>query len=83
MEDLRSRLDEAEETLRAIRRGEVDALVVSGPDGEQVFTLKGAERSYRVMIEAMNEGAVTIRPMGSSLTAMEALRHSWIHPSKS
>ena len=38
IEELRFRLEEAEETLRAIGSGEVDAFVVSGPDGEQVFT---------------------------------------------
>jgi hypothetical protein len=31
--ELRARLDEADETLRAIRTGEVDALIVSGADG--------------------------------------------------
>jgi len=35
-EDLRARLDEAEEILHAIRNGEVDALIVSGADGEQI-----------------------------------------------
>lgn len=60
LEDLRVRLDEAEETLRAIRSGEVDALIVSGVGGEQVFTLKGADQSYRVLIEDMNEGALTL-----------------------
>lgn len=39
LEELRQRLQEAEETLDAIRSGEVDALVVSGPSGEKVFTL--------------------------------------------
>ncbi|HEY9207011.1 MAG TPA: PAS domain S-box protein [Candidatus Methanoperedens sp.] len=57
---LSSRLAEAEETLRAIRSGEVDALVVSTPQGDQVYTLKGAERSYRVLMEKMKEGAVTL-----------------------
>jgi PAS domain S-box-containing protein/putative nucleotidyltransferase with HDIG domain len=42
-EDLRARLDEAEETLRAIRSGELGALIVSGVDGEQILTLKQAE----------------------------------------
>ncbi|NJD76197.1 MAG: PAS domain S-box protein [Candidatus Methanoperedens sp.] len=51
---------EAEETLRAIRRGEVDALVVSTPQGDQIFTLKGAERPYRVLMENMKEGAITL-----------------------
>ncbi len=64
-EDLRRRLREAEETLEAIRRGEVDALVVSGPQGEQIYTLKGAERHYRILLERMNEGAVTITRDGT------------------
>jgi PAS domain S-box-containing protein len=65
VETLRARLEEAEETLRAIRCGEVDALVVEGPEGEQVFTLKGAEHSYRVLVETMTEGAVTLQGDGS------------------
>ncbi|MGZ4995058.1 MAG: hypothetical protein ACXV79_12950, partial [Methylobacter sp.] len=40
---LRARLDEAEETLRAIRNGEIDALVVETPAGSQVFTLQGQD----------------------------------------
>jgi PAS domain S-box-containing protein len=61
---LKQRLEEAEETLLAIRRGEVDALVITGPHGEQVFTLKGADHPYRVLVEHMNEGAVTLSPEG-------------------
>ena len=57
---LRARLAEAEETLRAIRSGEVDAVVVAGNQGPQVFTLEGAEHAYRVLIESMNEGALTL-----------------------
>ena len=53
-------LAEAEETLRAIRSGEVDAFVLSGEKGEQVFTLKGAEQPYRILIEEMGEGAVML-----------------------
>ena len=59
IEDLRLRLEEAEEALGAIRRGEVDALVVSTPQGDRTFTLESADYSYRVFIEAMHEGAVT------------------------
>jgi two-component system NarL family sensor kinase len=59
---LRARLAEAEETLRAIRGGEVDAVVVAGKAGPQVFTLEGAEHAYRVLIESMNEGALTLTP---------------------
>jgi PAS domain S-box-containing protein len=71
--DLRARLEEAEETLRAIGGGEVDAFVVSGPDGEQVFTLKGADQSYRVLVETMNEGAATLSEDGTVLFANSRL----------
>ena len=64
IEELRIRLKEAEETLSAIRSGEVDAIVVTGPQGDQVFTLTGAERAYRVLIEEMNEGAVSLNQEG-------------------
>jgi len=64
---LKARLEEAEETLRAIYEGEVDALLVHGPDGEQVYTLKGAETPYRLLLERMNEGALTINDDGTVL----------------
>jgi PAS domain S-box-containing protein len=67
LEELRRRLEEAEETLDAIRSGEVDALVVAGPEGERVFTLKGAEHPYRVMMESMHEGAISLSPDGTIL----------------
>ena len=59
-DDLRARLAEAEETLRAIRSGEVDALVVSTSDGDRVFTLRGADEPYRIMLEQMSEGAASL-----------------------
>jgi PAS domain S-box-containing protein len=58
--DLQERLDEAAETLRAIRSGEVDAIVASGPDGDRVYTLTGADEAYRVMVQGMAEGALTL-----------------------
>ena len=57
---LRARLAEAEETLRAIRNGEVDAVVGGDRQGSQVFTLEGAEHPYRLLIQSMNEGALTL-----------------------
>jgi PAS domain S-box-containing protein len=66
-QELRARLKELEETLQAIQRGEVDALVVSGTGGEQVYTLKDAGQPYRVLVETMNEGTVTIAPDGAVL----------------
>jgi PAS domain S-box-containing protein len=67
LEHLRRRLEEAEATLSAIRKGEVDALVVSGQQGEQVYTLRGADHSYRVLLQQMNEGAATLLPDGTIL----------------
>lgn len=58
--ELRNRLETAEETLRAIRAGDVDALVVAAPKGEHVITLAGAELAYHVLFDQMNEGAVTV-----------------------
>ena len=57
---MRIQLDEANETIDAIRTGQVDALVVHGEDGHQLYTLKSADQTYRVFIEKMAEGAVTI-----------------------
>jgi len=62
--DLRARLDEANEILRAIQAGEVDAVVVQG---NRLFTLNGADEPYRVLIEEMNQGAVTLSTGGSIL----------------
>lgn len=61
LSELQIRLVEAEDTLSAIRNGSVDALVVRTPRGEQLFTLKGADQTYRVLVEGMNEGALTLR----------------------
>jgi PAS domain S-box-containing protein len=57
---LTTRLAEAEETLRAIRSGEVDVVLVTAKKRVQLFTLDGAEHAYRVLIESMNEGALML-----------------------
>jgi two-component system NarL family sensor kinase len=67
--DLLARVAELEETLRAIRMGEVDAVLVSGPEGDQVFTLQGAEHPYRLMVETIDEGAATLADDGTVLYA--------------
>jgi PAS domain S-box-containing protein len=64
---LLARLKTAEETLRAIQSGEVDALVVSGRRGGQVVSLKGGEPAYRMLVEAMSEGAATLSRNGDLL----------------
>lgn len=65
--ELKARLAEAEETLRAISSGEVDALVVYSESGERVYTLTGADYAYRVMVESIHEGAANIASDGTIL----------------
>jgi PAS domain S-box-containing protein len=64
LRQLQDNLREANETLDAIRRGEVDAVIVAGQNGEQVYSLSSAEQPYRVYVERMQEGAVTVSAGG-------------------
>ncbi len=64
LDESEGRLAEANETLRAVRNGEVDAIVASGPAGDQVYTRKGADETYRVMVQEMAEGALTLTTGG-------------------
>ncbi len=59
--ELQQRLAEAEETIRAIRNNEVDAVVADRKGGDLIFTLDAAGRAYRVLIESMHEGALTLK----------------------
>src|SRR6185312_10075387 len=61
---LRSQFEEANETIEAIRTGHVDALVIKENTGHQLYTLKTSDQTYRVFIEKMREGAVTIDTEG-------------------
>ncbi|HEY3451604.1 MAG TPA: PAS domain S-box protein [Myxococcales bacterium] len=67
VETLRLRLDEAEQALEAIRTGAAESLIVEGPNGPRIFSLEGADHSYRVLVEAMNEGAATLGDDGTIL----------------
>src|SRR5262245_24128442 len=52
--------EDAQETVEAIHRGIVDAVVVmKGSEGPQVIMLQGADEPYRVLVERMSEGALT------------------------
>lgn len=64
---LQARLAELEELVRALQMGEADALVIDGPRGPLVYTLRGAEHPYRVLVETMNEGALTLLSDGTIL----------------
>jgi signal transduction histidine kinase/CheY-like chemotaxis protein len=66
---LHARLAEAEDTLRAIRHDEIDALVVDGPQGSRIYTLHSADEPYRMLVEQMHEGAVVLTSSGNVLYA--------------
>ncbi len=65
--ELREKVRELEETLDAIRSGEVDAIVVSKGDTRQVYTLEGADHPYQALIENIREGALTLSRTGMIL----------------
>jgi signal transduction histidine kinase len=64
LEELQRQLEEANDTIEAIRTGQIDALVVHGVEGHQLYTLRTADQTYRVFIEKMTEGAVTLNKEG-------------------
>ncbi|HTH81730.1 MAG TPA: PAS domain-containing sensor histidine kinase [Mucilaginibacter sp.] len=65
LDELRYQLEEANDTIDAIRTGQIDALLIKDKDDEhQLYTLKTADQTYRIFIEKMNEGAVTLTREG-------------------
>ena len=90
---LLTRLGESEDTLRAIQRGDVDAVLMGG----HIYSMRGAETPYRLLIEAMGEGACTVSYEGVVLYANHCLAEllevplselistplrSWVNPSE-
>jgi len=69
---------EAEDTVQAIVLGEVDSLLIEGPNGPRVYTLKGASEPYRLLIECMSEAAVVLSGDGVILFCNGRL-HEWLH----
>lgn len=63
-QELQRQLDEANEAIEAIRTGQVDALIVKAGSAHEIYTLKSADQTYRVFIEKMAEGAVTLDDKG-------------------
>ena len=70
-DELRQRLAEAEDALAAIRNGQVDAIVVDSGGAPQIFSLTGAERIYRVLVETMREAGLTLSFAGTILFCNE------------
>src|SRR5262245_34151762 len=80
IKDLKRRLREAEETINAIRDGHVEALVVSTQEGEEIFTLRSADQPYRLMVEQMREGALTLSAGGTILYCNSRFAELVAHP---
>lgn len=66
---LRREIDDLTETLKAIRTGGIDAVIIPGADGDELYMLSSADRPYRVIVEEMGDGAATISERGILLYA--------------
>jgi len=64
-EDLRRRLEEAEDAFRALGAGEVDAILV---EAEQVFTLESADKPYRLLVAQIPHPAATLTTDGTIIS---------------
>jgi PAS domain S-box-containing protein len=62
-------MEEAEQTLRAIRDGAVDAFVVQELEGHRVYTLEGSDLPYSTLVERMQQGAAMLDSNGSLVYA--------------
>jgi PAS domain S-box-containing protein len=83
LETLRARLEDAEETLRAIRHGEADAVVVNGPIGPRVYTLVTADQTYRTLVEQMHDAALIVSDASTILYCNTRLGALLSHPAAS
>jgi two-component system CheB/CheR fusion protein len=79
-EKLHSRLTEMEETLGAIQNGEMDAIVVSGSNGAQIYLISFADTPYHTFIQVMNEGALTLSKEGIILYCNQRFADLVQHP---
>src|ERR1700675_5162003 len=57
-------MEEAEQTLHAIRQGAVDAFVVEEAEGHRVYTLEGSDLPYSTLVERMQQGAAMLDARG-------------------
>jgi PAS domain S-box-containing protein len=60
LRSLRERLEEVEETIEAVRAGQIDAVVVSAEPGEELYVLERIDRPYRLLLESMGHGAAVV-----------------------
>lgn len=62
--DLESRLAEAEQLIEAIKAGEVDAFAMLNDDTHEVYTLQSGDYAYRLLVERFHEGALNLTEDG-------------------
>ncbi|MBF0555870.1 MAG: PAS domain S-box protein [Nitrospirae bacterium] len=72
IEELQKRLDQATDILNALRSGVVDAIVVSKEDDTEIYQIEHADYIYQVLVESMNEGALTLTKEGVILYCNKA-----------
>ncbi len=65
--------EEAEQTLRAICDGAVDAFVIEEAEGHRVYTLEGSDLPYSLLVERMQQGAAIINAEGTIVYCNPAL----------
>jgi two-component sensor histidine kinase len=65
--------DDADQVIHAIHHGDVDAFVVMKGTNPEVITLAGADEPYRVLVQRMNEGVLTVGPDGYILFVNDRL----------
>jgi PAS domain S-box-containing protein len=65
--EVRAQLRELQQTIEAVRAGGFDSLIIGPPGQEQVHYT--TDRSYRLIVEAMSEGAATVSTSGVILGA--------------
>lgn len=61
---LHRQLREARDSISGIKSGNIDALVIANEENIRVYTEKTADKPYRILIEKMHEGAVTVNRDG-------------------
>ena len=62
--ELEIQLLESKSIIEAIQEGSIDALVLNNDGEHSIYTLESADYTYRILIEKVQEGAVSISETG-------------------
>ena len=62
--DLTNKLNEANEVIEAIKKGNIDGVFIANNEIENVLVSKSADQTYRKFIENMSEGVITLHTDG-------------------